>query len=70
MSIVNLAVFEGVNETKAVALIHVATRTEYVPFADMMPPLTHPIDGVTVPAVREEIVNVSKYSQCDWIPMF
>lgn len=65
MSIVNLAVFEGVNETKAVALIHVATRTEYVPFADIMSPLTHPIDGVTVPVVREEIVNVSKYSRCD-----
>lgn len=70
VSIVNLAVFDGVNATKAVALIHVATRTEYVPFADMTLPLTHPIDGVTVPAVRLDIVKVKTYSRCECIPTF
>jgi len=70
LSIVKRAVFDGVKATRPVAFMPVATRTVYVPFADITSVLTHPIDGVTVPAVRLDIVKVKTYSRCECIPTF
>ena len=63
VSIVNRAVFDGVNARKAVALFAVAMWTVYVPFADIASPDTPQIDGVTVPTVRAEMVKTRRYSR-------
>lgn len=57
VSIVKREVFDGRNSSNAVAFNPVAICTEYVPFAEIASQDTPHILGVTVPAVRAEIVN-------------